>query len=117
MTDCGHWWLLIRDTTVRQVGCLARYHAYAVDDRTHRQTESTASTVFGHTRQMSLWIECDRLIAAVVAGHVALATIDTHLFVDECYYMLFVIQAVVVGDLVQCQTDYVLDLGNLACLG
>ena len=40
-------------------------------------TQRAAGALVGHVRQMSILIEGDRLVAGVVAGHVALSAIYT----------------------------------------
>ena len=60
---------------------------------------------------MCLLIEGDGLVARVVADHVALATVDTHVLVDHSDHLLGVVKVVVCADARQCLTNHVLE-GN-----
>ena len=62
-------------------------HLDAVDDGTDRYAESAARTVLGDVRDMSLGVKCYRLVARVVARHVAFTAIHTHLFVNQRYFL------------------------------
>ena len=46
-------------------------------------------------RQMGLGIKCDGLVTTVIAGHVALATVDTQVFINEGHHLLTVIQVTI----------------------
>ena len=61
--------------------------------------------------EVCLLIEGDGLVARVVADHVALATVDTHVVVDHSDHLLGVVKVVVCADARQCLTNHVLE-GN-----
>ena len=60
---------------------------------------------------MCLLIEGDGLVARVIADHVALATVDTHVLVDHSDHLLGVVKVVVCADARQRLTNHVLE-GN-----
>lgn len=90
------------DSPVGGIGTIPFDHLDAVDDGADAGAERTAGAVLGHTGKMGLGVKGDRLVAAVVAGHVALAAVDAHLLVDERHHLFSVVQVAVGADAVQC---------------
>ena len=83
-------------------------HLDAVYDGTDAQTERAASAVLGDAGEVRLLVERDGLVAGVIADHVALATVDAHVFIDDGHHLLAVVQVVVGSDAWQRFTYYVL---------
>ncbi len=97
---------------------------YTFGNGTDGIAQRAASTVVGDVRNMSARVERDRLIAAVVAGHVAFATVDAHVLkigvnpsptssqntniVNDGHNLLFIVQITVGADAGQTGTDQVL---------
>ena len=84
------------------------HHLDAVDDWTHAQTQSAARAVAGHSRQVRLGVEHDRLVARVVADHIALATIDAHVLIDDGHHLILVVQLSVRANGGHCLSNHVL---------
>ena len=84
-----------RYTPSRLVGRRSLYHFDAVDDGTHADAQRAARAIVGDVRQVTFGVERDCLIAGIVAGHVAFAAIDAHLFVDESDGLLRIVEIVV----------------------
>lgn len=53
-------------------------HLNAINDGTDTHTQSAASTLIRNVRNMGFRVKSNRLVSAVVASHIAFATIDTH---------------------------------------
>ena len=87
-------------------------HAYAVDDGTHTETQIAAGAVVGDVGQMGLGVKGDGLVARVVAHHVALATVDAHVLVDDGHHLLPVVKVIVGPDTRQRLANHVLGGGG-----
>ena len=82
----------------RFVWVVLLHNGDAVNDRTHTQTQGTPGTIRGHLREVGLRVKGYRLIARVVTeltDHVTFATVDAHVFVDDCNHLLSVVQIIV----------------------
>jgi len=55
-----------------------------------------------------LLVERDGLVAGVVADHVALAAVDTHVLINDRHHLLTVVKVVVGSDVWQRLTYYIL---------
>ncbi len=84
------------------------HHADAVDDRADRHAQRTPGTVRRHVGKMRLGVKGDRLVARVVADHVALATVDAHVLVDDGHHLLRVVQLTVGPDGRQGSANHIL---------
>jgi hypothetical protein len=71
------------ETNLGHVGNLALNHLDAVDDRTHTGAEGAAGAVVADMWDVGLGIERDGLVAGIIASHVALATVDAHLRINQ----------------------------------
>ena len=80
------------------VWCIGRgpwYHLDAVNDGTHTDTECAPSAVGSNVREVGFRVERDGLVSAVVAGHVALSTVDTHVLINQSHHLLLVVQVTI----------------------
>ena len=77
------------------VGRGPRCHFDAVNDGADAEAEGAASAVRGDVWEVSDGIKCDGLVAAVVAGHVALATVDAHVLVNHRHHLLLVVKVTI----------------------
>lgn len=57
---------------------LLRHHANAINNRAHRITKSTASTVISNSGKMRSLVKSDRLVSRIITSHIAFAAIDAH---------------------------------------
>lgn len=83
-------------------------HADAVDDRAHAHTQGAAGAVRGHARQVGGGVKGYSLIAGIVTDHITLATIDTHVLVNDGHYLLSVVQGIVRADTREGLTNHIL---------
>ena len=100
----------------RFVWVVLLYHGDAVNDRTHTQTQGTPGTVRGHRREVGLGVKGYRLVARVVTDHVTFATVDAHVFVDDCNHLLSVVQIIVGTDSREGQSHLVLCVCVCVCV-
>ena len=84
-------------------------HLDAVDDGAHTHAQSAACAVLRHAGEVCLGVEGDGLVAGVIADHVALATVHTHVLVDHRHHLLRVVEAVVCSNSRQRLTDDILE--------
>ena len=80
------------------VGAGLLNHADAVDDGTDGDAERAAGTVRRDVGEVRLGVKGDRLVAGVVADHVALAAVYTHVLVDDGHHLLCVVQVAIGTD-------------------
>lgn len=97
-----------RNSTVWCIRSGTGYHCNAINDWTHTDTEGAPSAIFSDVREVGFWVKCYCLVARVVACHVALATVDAHLLVNDSNCLLFVVQVIVCSDMRQSYTHHVL---------
>ena len=101
----------------RFVQVVLLHHGDAVNDRTHTQTQGTPGTVRGHRGEVGLGVKGYRLVARVVTDHVTFATVDAHVFVDDCNHLLSVVQIIVGTDTREGQSHLVLCVCVCVCVG
>lgn len=65
------------------------YHFDAINDWTNRDTKCTTGTIIGHFRNVGNWIKLYCLVSGVIASHVTLSTIDTHILQEGKFYDFF----------------------------
>lgn len=70
------------------IRCCPGNHFDAVDNRADAETQSTAGAGVSNGGQVGVGIKPDSLVARVVTGHVAFATVDTHFFIDHGHDLL-----------------------------
>ena len=92
----------------RLVRVVLLHHGDAVNDRTHTQTQGTPGTVRGHLREVGLGVKGYRLIARVITDHVTFATVDAHVFINDCNHLLSVVQIIIGTDTREGQSHLVL---------
>ena len=77
---------------MRMVKCVPRHHLDTVTDGTHADTQSTPCALLCDVGQVGLWVKGDGLVSQVIADHVTLATVDTHVLLNQCHNLLLDIQ-------------------------
>jgi len=82
------WW----NAPFRCPWCLSRDHLNAFGNWTDRIAQSATGAVIGHVWLMSVGGELNGLISTVVTGHVAFATIDAEVIIDDGHFLLSIIQ-------------------------
>ena len=83
-------------------------HNDAVNDGTHAHTQRATCAILRHMWEMSFLAKGDGLVAGVIADHVALSTVDAHVFVDNGNHLLGVVQRVVGTYARESLTDQIL---------
>ena len=78
------------------------------NDWAHTHTKHATGTVIGDVRQMGVRVELDGLVTRIVTRHVTLSTIDAHLIINDCHYLLLVVQLVVRADVFQGFSSHIL---------
>lgn len=80
------------------VGRGPRCHLDAVYDGADAEAEGAARAVRGDAGEVRDGVKLNRLVATVVAGHVALAAVDAHILVDHRHHLLLVVEVTVGPD-------------------
>ena len=77
-------------------------------DWANRKTQCTPSAIICDMWQMGLSIKADGLVATVITSHVALAAVDTQIFIDHSYHLLTVIEVTITTNTAQSQANNIL---------
>lgn len=77
-------------------------------DWANRKTQCTPSTVICDVWQMGLSIKTNGLVPTVITSHVALAAVDTQIFINHSHHLLTVVQVTITANTTQRQTDNIL---------
>lgn len=94
------------------VRCCPGNHSDAVDNRADGETQGTACASVSNGGQVGFGIKLDSLVARVITGHVAFATVDTHFFIDHSHNLLYVAQFTKRSKVLQCFSNYILNSRN-----
>ena len=70
-------------------------HSDAINDWADRETQCAPRAVTGDVGQVGLGVKGYRLVARIIADHVALSTVDAHVFVDDCDDLLCVVHVAI----------------------
>ena len=81
-------------------------------DWANRKTQCTPSTVLCYMWQVGLSIKSNGLVPTVITSHVALATVDTKIFINHSYHLLTIVQVTITANTTQRQPDDILCQSN-----